>query len=312
MDVTITGAGGFVGRHLMPYLAQQGHTPHALSLRHAAENEPVLLPACNAVIHLAGKAHDHQGKATKEEYFYVNKELTIKVFEQFLESSAEIFIHFSTVAAVADGSVDGVLTEETPAAPVTPYGISKYQAEQYLLNRALPQGKKVYILRPAMIHGPGDKGNLTLLYKVVAKGIPYPLAAFNNRRSFLGIDNLCYIVEAMLRETGQIPSGIYNLVDDEPVATLDIVKYISNALGKKVRLLYLPPSLIRLIAKVGDVLPFPLNTKRLIKLTGDYVVSNRKIKKALGIDHLPLSAMEGLKKTIVSFRNEQESAQREF
>lgn len=301
MNLIITGAHGFVGQHLLPYLSDKGHSTVGLNLRDKDKVKNLVLPEGDAVIHLAGKAHDLKGASEQEEYFYVNLELTQKVFDRFLESKAKIFIHFSTVAAVADGTVNGVLYENTPARPETPYGISKYQAEQYLLSKKLTQDKKLYIIRPAMIHGPGDKGNLTLLYKVIAKGIPYPLGAFNNERSFLGIENLCFGIGQILGNADKVPSGIYNLVDDEPTGTLNLIDLIASVLAKKKRIWTIPRPLVNFMAKIGDVLQLPLNTKRLTKLTENYVVSNEKIKNALGIAALPVSAEEGLRRTIKSF-----------
>ena len=300
--VCITGARGFVGSNLSPYLREAGYTVAPLSLR--APEQAVVLPEADAVIHLAGQAHDHKGIVPAADYFRINRDLTKLVFEQFLLSGARVFIHFSTVAAVAVDEVTGLLTEDALPQPGTAYGQSKLEAELYLLSRVLPPGKKLFIIRPAMIHGPGDKGNLTLLYYFVARGIPYPLAAFRNRRSFLSIDNLCFVVEQLLQKAEDVPDGIYNLVDDEPLSTNEVVNVIAQCLGKKCRQWSLPKSLVSSVARLGDILPLPLNSARLRKLTTDFVVSNHKIKRALGIVHLPVTAREGLVKTISSFREE--------
>src|SRR5690606_13373271 len=130
-----------------------------------------------AIIHLAGKAHDTQNTSSPEEYFQVNTELTKQLFDKFLQSNARDFIYFSSVKAVAD-TVSGLLGEDVTPNPQTPYGQSKWQAEQYLNSQPLPEGKRLFILRPCMIHGPGNKGNLNLLYQVSSKGLPWPLAAF--------------------------------------------------------------------------------------------------------------------------------------
>src|SRR5690606_1572500 len=151
-----------------------------------------------------------------------------------------------------------------------------------------------------MIHGPGNKGNLNLLYKVVKKGIPWPLAAFHNQRSFLSIDNLSYLVEQMLVQA-EVQSGVYNFADDDALSTNELVVLISETLGKKAKLWSISEGLIKGMVKIGDVLPLPLNSERLKKLTESYVVSNAKIKQALGIDKLRLTAKEGLAKTIKSF-----------
>src|SRR5690606_8143065 len=123
--------------------------------------------------------------------------------------------------AVAD-TVEGPLTEDSLANPLTPYGKSKREAEKYLLAQELPIGKRLFIIRPCMIHGPGNKGNLNLLYKVVEKGLPWPLAAFHNQRSFLSIDNLSFLINAMLIDP-DLPSGVYNFADDESLSTNELV-----------------------------------------------------------------------------------------
>lgn len=297
--IVITGASGFVGRNMKPYLEQNGYILYPLNLRQPLSGQE--FDSADAVIHLAGKAHDHAGTAEAAAYFEVNTELTRTVFKQFLQSEASVFIHFSTVAAITDEHIDGVLTEEAEPRPSTPYGQSKLKAEQLLQEAILPVGKKIFIIRPAMIHGPGDKGNLTLLYNIVAKGIPYPLAAYENQRSFLSIDNLNYAVEKLLTQAGSIPSGIYNLVDDMPVSTNEVVRLIAKATEKKEKLWVLPKLLARSIARLGDFLPLPINSKRLAKLTGNYIVANDKIKKALNIESFPVTAQEGLIKTIKSF-----------
>src|SRR5690606_13985019 len=131
--------------------------------------------------------------------------------------------------------------------------------------------------------------------------IPWPLATFNNERSFLSIDNLNYLVERLIKDKN-IKSGVYNVADDEPLSTNELVTLISNTLGKKARFWHVSERLVRGVAKIGDILPLPLNSERLKKLTESYVVSNSKIIKALGINRFPISANDGLKKTIRSFR----------
>lgn len=299
MRITITGASGFVGQNLMPYLKNENYTVETLSLRREDWQKKVTEDT-TVFIHLAGKAHDTSNTSNAEEYFSVNRDKTIELFNLFLHSPAKDFFYFSSVKAAAD-TVDGVLTEEVVPKPYTPYGQSKYEAEQYLLEKQLPQGKRVFIIRPCMIHGPGNKGNLNLLYKVVEKGVPWPLAAFENQRSFLSIDNLSFLVFEMLKNP-EIKSGIYNFADDEAISTNELISIISTTLRKKPKLWKLSNQLITVIAKVGDKIKLPLNSERLKKLTESYVVSNTKIKQALGIKHLPLSAEEGLVKTVKSFR----------
>ena len=206
---------------------------------------------------------------------------------------------FSTAKAAAD-KVEGVLTEEVVPSPVGPYGESKIKAEKYILSCETPTDKSFYILRPCMIHGPGNRGNLTLLYSVVSKGIPWPLGAFENRRTFTSIENMCFAVNGVL--TKDVESGIYNMGDDEALSTNELIEEICRSLGKKARIWRLPKGLMTGIAKIGGWLHLPLNPDRLQKLTENYVSTNDKIKSALGIDKMPVSAREGLQRTLESFR----------
>ena len=298
MKITITGATGFVGQNLSEYLEDNGCFVEKLSLRNP---DWTLNKNADVIIHLAGKAHDTANTSADDEYFKVNRDLTIRLFEEFLNSEIRDFIYFSSVKATAD-TIEGILDENHPSDPKTPYGKSKLEAENYLLAQELPENKRLFIIRPCMIHGPGNKGNLNLLYKVVEKGIPWPLADFDNLRSFLSIDNLNFLIERIVSDQN-IRSGIYNFSDDQPLSTNDLVKIIANISGKKERLLKIPKHMISMVAKTGDFLKLPLNSERLKKLTENYIVSNQKIKQALHLDSLPVSAENGMKKTIESFNN---------
>lgn len=209
-----------------------------------------------------------------------------------------------------------MLTEDVIPAPVGPYGESKIRAEEYIKEHfAFPAvsscecspfremtsvtEKQVYILRPCMIHGPGNKGNLNLLYNVVKKGIPWPLGDFENRRSFTSIDNLCYVIEGLL--TKEVPTGIYHMGDDEALSTNELIAIMCEAMGKQPHIWKMNKGFMEGCARLGTLLHLPLNTERLCKLTENYVVSNAKIKAALGIDKMPVTAKEGLIKTIRSF-----------
>ncbi|WBV61555.1 NAD-dependent epimerase/dehydratase family protein [Chryseobacterium camelliae] len=300
MEIIITGASGFVGKNLSAFLRNKGCTTNNLSLRN--QNWKVdFLKSADAVVHLSGKAHDTSSVSNPDEYYKINRDLTIEIFDEFLNSDSKKFFYFSSVKAVAD-SVEDILTEVEVANPVTHYGKSKIEAEEYILSQNLPEGKKVYIIRPCMIHGPGNKGNLNLLYKIVEKGLPWPLASFHNQRSFLGIDNLNYLIYEMLKKH-DLQSGIYNFADDEALSTNQLISIINKSLNKKAKLWSVSKGLIEKTAFLGDKLKLPLNSERLKKLTESYVVSNQKIKSALGIERLPLSAEEGLIKTIKSFKN---------
>ncbi|MGY3211140.1 NAD-dependent epimerase/dehydratase family protein [Mucilaginibacter sp. HD30] len=294
--IQITGYSGFVGKNLINYLTKSQLCISVIDRKQLYT--PFPLQQESVFIHLAGKAHDLKKASNPREYYEVNYELTQKLYDAFLQSNAKKFIFVSSVKAAAD-SVDGTLTEDANPDPKTDYGKSKLMAEQYIQSQPLPDGKSYYILRPCMIHGPGNKGNLNLLYQFVKKGIPYPLAGFDNKRSFLSVKNLCFIIKELI-EKDNIPSGVYHVADDEPLSTNEVVSILSASINKKPKLWKIPPGLIQTVAKIGDALHLPLTTERLNKLTESYVVSNQKIKQAIGKD-LPLSARNGLEITAASF-----------
>ena len=289
----ITGSSGFVGTSVLRSFDLDDF--HIWS-----RNNNIQLDGVQYILHLAGKAHDFKKTSNSEEYYQVNTELTKRVFDAFLASEAKVFITLSSVKAIAD-EVDGALTEEHFPNPITHYGKSKLLAEQYILSKEVPQGKSVYILRPCMIHGPGNKGNLNLLYKLVSNNIPWPLGAFENKRSFCSIDNLMFIFKELIEREG-IPSGIYNVADDEPLSTNDLIGLIAQSQNRNSKLWNISKKFIEGVASIGDNFHLPLNTERLHKLTSSYVVSNAKIKAAIG-KPLPVSSREGLLMTFKSFNN---------
>jgi nucleoside-diphosphate-sugar epimerase len=299
MEISITGASGFVAINLQNYLSTSFDIVQS-SVRFKPNQ--IFEIYGNALIHLAGKAHDLRKVSNSNEYYEANFELTKQLFDSFLQSKATIFIFMSTVKAVSDNA-EGIITEETIPNPKSHYGISKMQAENYILNQQLPEGKRFYILRPCMIHGPGNKGNLNLLFRLVSKNIAWPLAAFENQRSFLSIDNLCYVIQELLNRN-DIPSGIYNLADNESLSTNELIALISKSQKKSPKTIVVPKKIVIFFARIGDFLHLPLNSERLLKLTESYVVSNEKIVNAIG-KPLPFSSEEGFNKTFKSFLNAQ-------
>ena len=340
MKILITGVHGFVGSNLVEALKKE-HTIYGLDIISPLKDgvrftfpwdnldKPNEIPDIDAIIHLAGKAHDTKNQSAADVYFKVNTGLTQKIFDWYLaHPTAKKFIQFSTVKSAADRVEGEFLTEDCIPTPVGPYGESKIAAENYIIEKFAPEAlkrpfhnftdedavafaevqgarfkvqgeKRVYIMRPCMIHGPGNKGNLNLLYGVVSKGIPWPLGAFENRRSFTSIGNLQEVIKGLLIKDA--PSGIYHMGDDEALSTNELIEVICSALGKKAHIWRIPRGLMNGFAKIGDVLHLPLNTQRMQKLTENYVVSNAKIKAALGMKEMPVRAKDGLRETIKCF-----------
>ena len=202
-SIIITGIHGFVGHNLVKVLSGE-FTIYGVDIRQNPMDGVMKifrwdqlseLPHTDTIIHLAGIAHDMKNSVSAKQYFDVNTGLTIKIYDWFLKSTATRFIFFSSIKALVDRPGDYPLTEEVIPSPEGFYGKSKRAAEEYILNNLPRQVESlVYILRPAMIYGPGNKGNLNLLYRFVKTNMPWPLGAFTNQRSFCSIDNLICIL----------------------------------------------------------------------------------------------------------------------
>jgi nucleoside-diphosphate-sugar epimerase len=330
MNILITGIHGFVGSNLVAALKAQ-HIIYGLDIVSPQKDgieqtfswdELNDIPPLDCIIHLAGKAHDTKNQTNAQVYFDINTGLTQEIFDWFLTTDASKFIFFSSVKAAADQVVGDILTEDTMPTPKGPYGESKIAAEKYILDhlpstrfaargtsllrdrssdfQLLTSDKRVYILRPCMIHGPGNKGNLNLLYQVQQKGLPWPLGVYENKRSFCSIDNLKFVIQQFIEKN--IEQGIYQVADDEALSTNELIRIMADAQNKKAKIWSVPVGFIKALARTGDFLHLPLNSERLKKLTESYVVSNQKLKTTLGIEKMPMSAKEGLKKTLASFK----------
>ncbi len=290
-EIYLTGATGFVGRYFRHCLSDEYKV-------NQYERGAEIKIQESIVLHFAGKAHDLKNVSDFLDYYRVNTDFSKDVFNSFLESDAEVFIFLSSVKAAAD-RVEGVLTEEKVPEPKTHYGISKLLAEKYMLAQVIPENKRVYILRPCMIHGPGNKGNLNLLFKLVSFGVPWPLGSFNNKRSFCSIDNLMFVIKELF-ERRDIPSGVYNIADNDLLSTNDLISIIAQSINRRLIIWRVAPSLVYGLFLLAEKFQLPFKLDMLNKLTDSYVVSNVKIISAIGRD-LPVSARDGLLKTFKSF-----------
>lgn len=314
MKILVTGVHGYVGTNLVETL-KDDHVIYGLDVfsqkNDGIENtfhwialDELTGMELSAIVHLDNFSHNSKSKTAPYVPLEQRVEYTQKIFDYFLASDAKKFIFLSSVKAVTDKVEGNVLTEDVVPSPKGSFGEGKIASENYILSKQAEweaKGKEVYILRPCIIHGPGSKGGLNLLYKVFRKGIPWPLGDFDNKRSFTCIDNLCFVLKGLL--TQPVASGIYLIADDEPIAINRLVVIICESVGKKPRIWHLSKGTMDCLAKLGDFLHLPLNTRRLLKLTQTYVVSNAKIKAALGIEKMPVGVQKGLEKTVKSFRD---------
>lgn len=298
MRIGLFGSTGFIGKHLKDYLAAS-YTIYQFSIRDKENWSDI--KKCDVIVNLVGKAHDHKGTVTEQDYYDVNLDLMKEIFKQFILSDAGMFIHISSLAALEEYESSKPLLETDICNPKSFYGKSKRAAEEWLLKQKVNSDKKIIIIRPPMVHGSGDKGNLSLLTKLISKGIPYPLASFDNKRSFIYIDNFCFFIKSITENQNKLDSGIYHVSDDQALSTQTIISIIQKEYGKNVFNLSVPRFLIISLAKIGDFLPILINTSRLKKMTSNLLISSLKIKKSLEIQDLPYTAEEGLKKTIRAF-----------
>ena len=296
MNILLTGSTGFVGQNFLKYLSEGKKNFQVFAISRKHENQKLdnviwlkydfdfatILNDnnINIVIHLAGKAHDTKNIAASDEYFKVNYEMTKQLFDAFRVSNANKFIFLSTIKAVGDNktyvqnSLD--LTE-----PQTPYAQAKRKAEIYIQNTILPASKSFYVLRPCLIYGEGVKGNLATLVQFAKKGIPYPFAAFENKRSYLSVDNLSLLFCKLIEYN--YSSFTLNIANDDPIGTQELIEILATKLSKKVSKLTIPESLVEFLATIGDYLPFmPINSEKLKKITESFVVDTAEMNKLLG------------------------------
>ena len=310
MNVLITGSKGFLGINLSNALKLKYKNIFFLERNINEYSSNVITydhltvdflnkNNINVIIHLAGKAHDTKNVEIAEEYYLINFGLTKKIFDIFKKSNTNKFIFVSSVKASSD-QVLNILEENHLPKPTTHYGKSKLMAENYILLNS-SQDKKFFILRPSMIHGPGNKGNLNFLYNFLLKTKFWPLASFKNKRSLCSVGNFCFVIDEIL-SNNKIESGIYNIADDDPISTNEIVMLIARSL--KIKLFYykFPKIFIKALGHFGDLLNLNFNTEKLMKLTENYLVSNKKITNAIG-RNLPLSTIDGLLITFDWLRN---------
>lgn len=286
MNILITGLNGFIGQNLYNlYRDKFGITGYCRKKKEI--NHP------DVIIHLAGKAHDLRNVSNPEEYYISNTDLTKEIYDQFLESDCEVFIMMSSIKVLGE-KFDKIITENIKPNPKTHYGKSKLLAEGYIQSRKIPKNKRFFILRPSIVYGSGNKGNLIQLFNIFSKINFWPLGLYKNNRSMCSVINLAFIIEEIIKNSS-IKSGIYNVCDDDTISTNELIKIISEALNKKITILNIPKSIIKFISLIGDKLFLPINNDRLQKLTQNFIMSNSKIKNEIK-KPLPVKINKGLLK----------------
>ena len=321
--VLLTGATGFIGRHLAAALARAGWVvrgavrtagPHlvpgvtewvAIGTIGSETVWRAALEDVTAVVHLAALAHrtDPTNQPAEVDYMEVNARGTRRLAETVLGSGAvRRFVLVSSIGAVAD-ACNTPLAETSLASPVTAYGRSKLAGEQAVREVFGANGIEWCVLRPVLVYGPGNPGNMARLLRLVRSGVPLPFGGMDNRRNFLFVGNLVGAIERVLAAPG-LTGRIFHVADDEAVSTAELIRLLARAAGRPARLCTVPDWSLRLAAGCGDFaeglgLRTGLNSYSLRKLEESLVVSNLALRSATGWQP-GATLLEGLRRTLAT------------
>lgn len=305
--VFITGATGCIGSALTKRLSDEGaqvvalvrepkRADHISSLPgveviagdlFAREAISQAMRGCDTVFHLAAKVHasEREARQTPEEFTRVNVEGTRCVLEAAIENRVSSFVFFSTVAVYPESEDE--LSEQTPPSPITPYGQSKLAAERLVLARAAQTGMHAVVLRPAVVYGPRDRGNVSRLIETIRRGRFFIIGDGTNRKSMVAVEN---VVDAALLVTGneQSRGQIYNVCDERSYTLNEIAATIAESVGRKSGFPRLPMGVAMLLGRAADAVSrvsgmnLPLSADRVRKLAGNTRYSAAKIERELG------------------------------
>ena len=259
--VALTGATGFIGRHLLRELPKRGYRMRVLVRRPTAlppeatsavigdlaapRNLSDALRGVDAVIHSAGLAHAMSGHP-EDDYRSINTEATIALARAAERAGARRFVFLSSIRAQTGPSAAGVLTEADAPRPTDAYGRSKLAAEEGLAGLGLDW----VALRPAPVYGPGVKGNMAALVRLAARPLPLPVGALRNQRSLVGLDNLAEAVDLVLG----LPEALRRpliVADPEPITVAGMIAALREGLGRGPGVFPLPPPVLALAARLA-------------------------------------------------------------
>ena len=311
MNIALTGVTGFIGKAL--YQSLEAYFPEynvCIALRYPLANYPqatvvgsinrhtdwtTALHGIDTVIHLAARAHQIKDTAPNPEqaFYEVNTAGTANLVHQSIEARVKHFVFISSIGAMATLS-DQVLTADSPCRPDTPYGRSKLAAEQALIQQTQGTGMAYTIIRPPLVYGPGNPGNMARLIKLVNTGLPLPLGAIHNRRSLVALPNLVDLITTCLTHPAAA-NQTFLVSDNEDLSTTDLLRRLAKALDKPARLISVPMPLIRATAQI---IGKPALAQRLC---GSLQVDISKTQDLLGWSP-PVSVDQGLRMTARHFQ----------
>jgi len=264
MNVLVTGANGFVGRHLCAYLAAEGISCRPAVRGGGGDGRTVAvgdidgrtdwsraLASITAVVHLAARVHVMREKAGDPlaEFRRVNVDGSLNLARQAAEKGVGRFIFLSTIKVNGEETIDRPFRADDRPAPSDPYAISKLEAEDGLRRIAGETGMEAVIIRSPLVYGPGAGGNFARLLGLACAGWYLPLGGINNQRSLVGIDNLCSLISVCLAHPAAA-NRILLVSDGEDVSTPELIRHLAGGCRRPARLFPLPPVLLRLSARL--------------------------------------------------------------
>ncbi len=323
MNVLVTGAGGFVGRALIPVLLTAGHRVVATSrdlgadipgatVKASFELDPhtdwgPALDGIDTVIHLAARVHVMAETAADPlaENRRINTAGTRKLAEDSAAAGVKRLVFLSTVKVMGEESPAAALNEQDHPRPRDPYAIAKLEAEQALADISAKTGMEVVILRPPLVYGPGVQGNFAALLALCAKGWPLPLASVDNRRSLIFVGNLADVICGVV-ENPVAAGKTYHACDGAAVSSATLIGEISASLdragvpGRRPGLWPVPPPVLRLLAAcVGK-------SAVASRLLDDFRIDDGLLRRDLGWTP-PFSMVQGLKETAAWYADHQKN-----
>ncbi len=314
MRVLLTGASGFVGQAVQARVLNEEALQLSAAYRSAPALSPVGCEACvvpalevdadwreslmgvDVLLHCAARVHvmDDQASDPLAEFRRVNVDGTLNLARQAATAGVRRFVFLSSIKVNGEGTVlECPYREDDQPAPLDPYGISKYEAEEGLLALAAETGMQVVIIRPVLVYGPSVKANFLSMMRWLSSGIPLPFGSIHNKRSLVALDNLVDLIVTCIDHPAAA-NQVFLVSDGEDLSTTDLLRRMANAMGKPDRLLPVPAWLLEFGARL-------LGKQDLARrLCGSLQVDISKTRELLGWTP-PVSVNEGLRKTAEYF-----------
>ena len=318
MKILITGATGFIGTQLSETLANSGHHVRATA-RSAAPNSPItremvtcdlesadnldhLTLGCEAIVHLAGRAHVMSDNPATSESLYLsaNVDVTRRLAQSAARAGVKRMILMSSVKVNGESTtIDAPFTSQDTPNPQDPYGRSKTQAEQVLWDVASTSELEGVVIRPPLVYGPGVRANFASLIGMVNRGMPLPLGSIHNMRSFVAIDNLIDCVATAL-QSSNAAGQTFLVSDGNDLSTPELIRYIASALHKSPTLFPFPPVLLKLAATSAG------KRSAYDRLCGSLTVDIALTKQKLSWTP-PFTVQDSLQRTVDAFIQSRDS-----